>query len=82
MIVEYYDIRTGKTHDYNLNINDNTPLIILALWHHFNTTGDEAFLHEVYPRPQSCPVHPLSATTRAWCGVPRPGSATGDLQLA
>ena len=27
MVVEYYDIRTGKTADYSLNINDNTPLL-------------------------------------------------------
>jgi diguanylate cyclase (GGDEF)-like protein len=31
MIVEYYDIRTGKTEDYGLNINDDTPLMIMAL---------------------------------------------------
>ena len=49
MIAEYYDVRTGKTEDYGLNINDNTPLLILALWHHYNTTGDRAFLERVYP---------------------------------
>ncbi len=49
MIVEYYDIRTLKTADYGLNINDNTPLIIMALHHHYNATGDEEFLKEVYP---------------------------------
>jgi hypothetical protein len=48
LIVEYYDIRTDKTDDYGLNINDNTPLLILALWHHYNTTGDKTFLQEVY----------------------------------
>jgi hypothetical protein len=49
MIAEYYDIRDGKTADYHLNVNDNTPLLILALWHHYNTTGDRAFLERVYP---------------------------------
>ncbi|MDQ2817579.1 MAG: GH116 family glycosyl hydrolase, partial [Candidatus Eremiobacteraeota bacterium] len=49
MIVEYYDIRNGKAADYGLNINDNTPLLILALWHHYNATGDEDFLRETYP---------------------------------
>jgi hypothetical protein len=34
MVVEYYDIRTGKTADYGLNVNDNTPLLILAMWHY------------------------------------------------
>jgi hypothetical protein len=48
MVVEYYDIRNGKTADYNLNINDDTPLIILALWHHYNATGDRAFLQRAY----------------------------------
>ncbi len=49
MIVEYYDIRNGKTADYGLNVNDNTPLLVLALWHHYNTTGDTAFLQHIYP---------------------------------
>src|SRR6185437_10718452 len=48
-IVEYYDIRDGKSADYDLNINDDTPLIVLALWHHYNTTGDRDFLTEIYP---------------------------------
>jgi hypothetical protein len=48
-IIEYYDIRNNKTEDYGLNINDNTPLLILALWHHYTTTGDMDFLKEVYP---------------------------------
>lgn len=49
MIVEYYDIRNGETADYGLNVNDNTPLLVLALWHHYNTTGDEQFLRQIYP---------------------------------
>jgi glycogen debranching enzyme len=49
LIVEYYDVRNGKTEDYKLNINDNTPLLVLALWHHFNATGDKSFLESVYP---------------------------------
>ncbi|HEV7216824.1 MAG TPA: hypothetical protein VGP33_17090 [Chloroflexota bacterium] len=48
-IVEYYDIRTGKSEDYGLNINDNTPLLILALRHHYTTTGDSDFLKQTYP---------------------------------
>lgn len=49
LVPEYYDIRTGETKDYGLNINDNTPLLILALWHHYNATGDKEFLEQVYP---------------------------------
>jgi glycogen debranching enzyme len=48
-VVEYYDIRNGKTADYDLNVNDNTPLLVSALWHHYNTSGDMGFLREVYP---------------------------------
>lgn len=48
MAVEYYDIRNGKTADYALNINDDTPLIVLAAWHHYNATGNRAFLKRVY----------------------------------
>jgi len=48
MIVEYYDIRNRKAADYGLNINDNTPLIVLALLHHYHATGDRAFLERVY----------------------------------
>jgi hypothetical protein len=50
MAVEYFDIRTGATEDYGLNINDNTPLLILAIWHHYHVTGDRAFLEELYPQ--------------------------------
>ncbi len=49
LVVEYYDIRDDTTADYGLNINDNTPLLILALWHHYNSTGDDDFLRAVYP---------------------------------
>lgn len=50
LVVEYFDIRTGESSDDGLNINDDTPLLILALWHHYNTTGDREFLEEVYPK--------------------------------
>ena len=49
MMIEYYDIRNGKTEDYGLNINDNTPLLIMAFWHHYHATGDRSFLETVYP---------------------------------
>ena len=50
LAVEYFDIRNGKSEDYGLNINDNTPLLILALWHHYNITGDREFLDYIYPK--------------------------------
>lgn len=70
MVVEYYDIRTGKSADYHLNINDNTPLLILALWHHYNTTGDMAFLKEVYPYALKAARYILSQRNEqglVWC---------------
>jgi len=70
MIVEYYDIRTGKTEDYGLNINDNTPLLIMALWHHYNLTEDRDFLKEVYPAAQKAARYLLSQRNEqglVWC---------------
>ncbi|MGC9093836.1 MAG: MGH1-like glycoside hydrolase domain-containing protein [Bacteroidota bacterium] len=40
---------TPELHDYNLNVNDNTPLFILAVEHHLNTTDDSTFLESFYP---------------------------------
>jgi glycogen debranching enzyme len=50
MAVEYFDIRTGESNTDRLNVNDDTPLLILAFWHHYNTTGDRTFLEYVYPK--------------------------------
>jgi hypothetical protein len=37
------------TDDYGLNINDITPLLILAASHYYSLTGDRGFLLQVYP---------------------------------
>ena len=69
-VVEYYDIRTGKTADYKLNINDDTPLLVLALWHHYNTTGDRAFLEEIYPaavKAAGCILAERNEQGLVWC---------------
>ncbi len=70
MIVEYYDIRTGKTADYGLNVNDNTPLVVLALWHHYNATCDHEFLVKVYPAALKAARFLLSQRDKrglVWC---------------
>lgn len=36
-------------YDYGLNINDDTPLYIWSVWHHFAVTRDRSFLEEMYP---------------------------------
>lgn len=69
-IIEYYDIRTEKTADYGLNINDNTPLIIMALWHHYDATGDKDFLREIYPAAAKAARYMLSQRNDeglVWC---------------
>jgi glycogen debranching enzyme len=37
------------TDDYGLNINDITPLLIMAASHYYSLTGDRGFLLQVYP---------------------------------
>ena len=71
MVVEYYDIRTGKTADYKLNINDNTPLLILAMWHHYNVYRRHSVPQaRVSARDQGGSLYPFAAQrTRAWCGA-------------
>lgn len=38
------------TDDYSLNINDNTPLLMIAAYRYYSLTGDRAFLDAVYPQ--------------------------------
>ncbi len=70
MVVEYYDVRNGKSEDYGLNINDNTPLIILAAWHHYNATGNEEFLKRIYRPCKRAAEYILSQENElglVWC---------------
>jgi glycogen debranching enzyme len=69
-IVEYYDVRTGKRNDYGLNVNDDTPLVVLALGHHFDVTGDLEFLRESYPAARKAARYLLAQRDRrglVWC---------------
>ncbi|HEX5273734.1 MAG TPA: hypothetical protein VFW34_00465 [Candidatus Rubrimentiphilum sp.] len=69
-VIEYYDVRNGAPADYRLNINDDTPLLILALWHHYNTSGDRDFLAHVYPRALKAARYILSQRNDqglVWC---------------
>jgi len=49
LIIEYYNGVTGGIDDYELNINDDTPLYVLAVVHTFQITDDRDFLEEMYP---------------------------------
>jgi hypothetical protein len=69
-IVEYYDVRNGKPNDYGLNVNDDTPAVILALHHHFAVTGDLGFLRESYPAAKKAADYLLTqrdARGLIWC---------------
>lgn len=48
-IPEYYNAVTGKPDDYGLNINDDTPLFIMAVNHHFRASGDLEWLRRILP---------------------------------
>ena len=48
-IPEYYSALDGHVEDYGLNINDDTPLFILAVNHHWRAAGDRAWLEGIYP---------------------------------
>ncbi len=69
-IVEYYDVRNGEANDYGLNVNDDTPLIILALNHHHLVTGDIEFLRESYAAAKRAAEYLLDqrdARGLIWC---------------
>jgi hypothetical protein len=51
--------------DYGLNINDNTPLLMMAAYHYYSLTGDIAFLRDVYPQLLNAANYILS---QRWVG--------------
>jgi glycogen debranching enzyme len=70
MVVEYFDVRNGTSADYGLNVNDDTPLIIIAAWHHYTVTGDRDFLEAVYPKALQASRYLLSQRNEdglVWC---------------
>ena len=74
-VIEYYDVRNNKTEDYGLNVNDNTPLVVVALWHHYAVTGNETYLRHRYPNAVAAMEYMLSqrnADGLVWC------TATGN----
>ncbi len=75
-IVEYYDVRNGKASDYGLNVNDDTPLVVLALAHHYLVTGDLEFARESYPAAKRAVEHLLDqrdARGLIWCTSTKTG---------
>jgi Bacterial alpha-L-rhamnosidase 6 hairpin glycosidase domain len=76
-MVEYYDVRNDKWDDYGLNVNDDTPLAVIALGHHVAATGNVAFLRECYPgavRAMDYMLSQRNADGLIWCTA----TATAD----
>jgi hypothetical protein len=48
-VVEYVRGVSGFKTAYELNVNDDTPLHIIAILHHYNATLDDAWLRNVFP---------------------------------
>ena len=48
-VVEYVRGVSGFKTSYDLNINDDTPLHLIAILHHYNATLDDAWLRSVFP---------------------------------
>jgi hypothetical protein len=75
-IVEYYDVRNGRADDYGLNVNDDTPLVILALSHHYAVTGDLEFVRESYAAAKRAADYLLSQRDErglVWCTATKMG---------
>jgi glycogen debranching enzyme len=48
LIMEHIDGCSGGTEDHGFNINDNTPLFVMAVEHHIQVTGHTDCLHDLY----------------------------------
>lgn len=48
-VVEYVRGVNGFSTFYDLNVNDDTPLHVIAILHHFNATLDVPWLRDVFP---------------------------------
>ncbi len=77
MAVEWYDSCSGNTETDGLDVNDNTPLLLWAVWHHFCVSGDRSFLESVYHnvlRAARCIVSKRGANGLVWCHAPGTGA--------
>ncbi len=48
-VVEYVRGASGFNTSYDLNINDDTPLHLVAVLHHYNATLDDAWVRDLLP---------------------------------
>jgi glycogen debranching enzyme len=47
-LTEYIHANSGQREDYALNINDDTPLFVIGVNHHYAVTGDLTFLRKSF----------------------------------
>ncbi|MBC5800485.1 MAG: hypothetical protein GIW94_11020 [Candidatus Eremiobacteraeota bacterium] len=69
-IPECYNAIDGSVADDGLNINDDTPLFILAVNHHFRASGDLDWLRRIYPAVARAARYIVSVTDDrglVWC---------------
>lgn len=59
LMPEYMNGNTGKTQDYDMNINDGTPLYVMAVAHHIKTTGHWNCLRHLYDSAHKATDHIL-----------------------
>lgn len=48
-LADHFHADSGEREDYGLNINNATPLFVVAAHHHAAVTQDDAFLEAIYP---------------------------------
>ena len=75
--IEYYDMLSDDREDFGLNVNDNTPLLVWSIWHHYQVTGDREFLEHAYPAALKAARYLLKQRNEqglVWCTSHESGS--------
>lgn len=70
LILEYYHAVTDEHFDDGLNINDDTPLFLLALNHHYRATKDDDYLRRLYPVARKAATYILSQRDTELASIP------------
>jgi glycogen debranching enzyme len=72
-VVEYVRGVSGFRTSYDLNINDDTPLHLIAILHHYNATLDQAWVENLLPLIVKIAGYILSQRNESgliWCEAP------------
>jgi glycogen debranching enzyme len=71
-VVEYVRGASGFNTSYDLNINDDTPLHLIAILHHYNATLDDAWVRNLLPAIVKIADYLLAQRDRnglIWCNA-------------